>query len=300
MHRCCFLTALLTLLVATALLTPTTARLAPGDQSPMSITARAEPPGLLISRQLAESLKLSVNDQISLSSHPSGTKPRSFRVAGIYEPMPDPMRLGSERLEARLHLPDLLELAADPAEPLSAESVTAINVALKDHADVSAFARDLSAKVPGVIVRPTAHGEQEASVFVVLERFHLAIALVTVVASTVFLLALMVMLVEERRKTVGILRIIGLRRGRILAQVFAEGLLIAAAGALFGILLAAASEDLINRFFQWRYDTSLLFVHITPQVAWRSLLIAVPLGILASVVASWTLLRRDPLSLAGR
>ncbi len=59
--------------------------------------------------------------------------------------------------------------------------------------------------------------------FVVLERFHLAIAIVTVVASTVFLLALMLMLVDERRETVGILRLIGLPTRRILLQVFVEG-----------------------------------------------------------------------------
>ena len=117
----------------------------------------------------------------------------------------------------------------------------------------------------------------------VLERFHLAIAIVTIVASTMFLLALSVMLVDERRETVGILRLIGLTTRRILAQVFVEGLFIAVAGALFGLGLALASEGLINRYFQWRYDTALVFVRITPAVALRSVVVAVPLGALASV-----------------
>ena len=42
---------------------------------------------------------------------------------------------------------------------------------------------------------------RQAGPFVVLERFHLAIAIVTIIASTVFLLALTVMLVDERRAT---------------------------------------------------------------------------------------------------
>jgi len=54
---------------------------------------------------------------------------------------------------------------------------------------------------------------------------------VTVIASSIFLLALMMMLVDERRSTVGILRLIGYRRRRILMYVFVEGLIIAAAGA---------------------------------------------------------------------
>jgi len=123
---------------------------------------------------------------------------------------------------------------------------------------------------------------------------------VTVVGSAVFLLALMVMLVDERRGTVGILRLIGFTRRRILIQVLAEGTLIALAGATFGILFALSSQSLFNRFFQWRYDTALVFLRITPHVVAQSLALAVPLGIAASLIASWTLLRRQLLALLRR
>ena len=43
---------------------------------------------------------------------------------------PDPIRITSERLEVRLHLPDLQSLTADPADPASAEALSSINVAL--------------------------------------------------------------------------------------------------------------------------------------------------------------------------
>ncbi len=154
--------------------------------------------------------------------------------------------------------------------------------------------------MPGAVARPTSAPDDRTSTFVVLERFHLAIAIVTVVGSAVFLLALMVMLVEERRGTVGILRLIGFTRRRILLQVFAEGALIAVAGALFGVLFALASQGVFNRFFQWRYDTALVFLRITPRVALQSVAMAIPLGILASLVASWTLLRRELLTLIRR
>ena len=52
-------------------------------------------------------------------------------------------------------------------------------------------------------------------------------------------------------------------------------------------------EGSFNRFFQWRYDTALVFVHVTPKVALRSVLVAVPLGILASLLSTWSLLRRE-------
>jgi putative ABC transport system permease protein len=259
-------------------------------------------PTILITHQLATAEGLRIDDTVAFSSKPDGSAARRFRIAGIYEPVPDPMRLAVKRFEARLHLPDLLSLTADPADPLDVESVTAINVTLKNPADADAFARDVSAAIPipQLTARPAQGGEGSATVFVVLDRFHFAIAVVTVIASTVFLLALMVTLVEERRETVGILRLIGLRKSRILLQVFAEGLLIATAGALFGIVFAAALQGAVNAFFQWRYDTALIFVRITPQIAVRSVLLAIPLGVLASLISSWTLLRSNVLDLARR
>jgi putative ABC transport system permease protein len=221
-------------------------------------------------------------------------------VAGIYEPTPDPMRLGAVPREVRLHLTDLLALEHGPATPAGTEHVESINVALRNPDDAQAFAADVNARIPGVFARRTTGASGSGSTFVVLERFHLAIAAVTIVAATVFLLALTIMLVDERRATVGVLRLIGLPARRILVQVLIEGLLIAGAGALFGLLLALASEGIINRFFQWRYDTALIFVKVTPEVAATCVAIAVPLGAAATVAASWALLQRSGLRLARR
>jgi putative ABC transport system permease protein len=210
------------------------------------------------------------------------------------------MRLGSARLEVRLHLPDLLEMTAKPSDPMDAETVDAINVALADPSQARAVGRRLVNAVPGASIQQTGDDQRRAAPFVVLERFHLAIAIVTVLASSVFLLALMLMLVEERRATVGILRLIGFRRSRILQHVLAEGVVIALAGALFGIVLSLLMEGGINRFFQWRYDTALIFVRVTPGVALRSLAIAVPLGVAAIFASSWSLLRGEVFALNRR
>jgi putative ABC transport system permease protein len=260
----------------------------------------AEPPAILVSRQLLESERLSVGDVVVLSAEPSGARPRRFRIAGRYEPVPDPARLGQPRLEARLHLPDLLDLRGQPGDPQKSESVGALNVRLRDPSDAAAFARELSARLPGVVARPTAHGDRSVELMQILDRFHMAIALVTVIASSLFLLALMVMLVDERRGTVAVLRLIGLRRRRILQQVLLEGLLIAAAGAVLGIALAVALEGVFNRFFQWRFDTTLVFEHVSLRIAWRSALVSIPLGVLATLASSWRLVRGDAATLTRR
>ena len=255
---------------------------------------------VLVSRQFAAVEGLRPGDTVQLSPDAGGARARPFRITGIYEPVPDPAQLGSTPRGVRLHLPDLLELTRDPGEPAGTEHVESINIALADPDDARSFAEDLNARMPGVAARPAAGAAGSPATFRVLRTFHLAIALVTILASTVFLLALTIMLVDERRETVGLLRLIGLPSRRILVQVCLEGLLIAVAGGLFGLLLAAGSEAGINAFFQWRYDTALVFVRITPYVAALCLAVAIPLGTVATVAASWVLLRRNALRLARR
>lgn len=257
---------------------------------------RDGPPELLVSRQLLEAQHLSVGEVVSISADPKGDQPQPFRIAGVYEPLPDPMRLGALRHEVRLHLPDLVSLTS------SADSVDAINVALPDPATAAAFAREVAPRLPGMMVRSTSAPDeaQRAATFIVLDRFHLAIAIVTVIGSSVFLLALTLMLVDERRETVGILRLIGFRRRRILLYMLAEGVVLAGTGAITGVVLAALLQGGVNRFFQWRYDTALLFVRVTPGVVARSIAMSVPLGVLASIASSWTLLRHEAISLSRR
>jgi len=255
---------------------------------------------VLISRQLSEGEHIAVGDIVRLAVARDGANVREFQVSGIYEPTPNPSRLGAVIREVRMHLPDLLEMTRRPGMPAGSEAVESINVTLVDPDDARPFAREVAARMPGITARPTRGADDAAGVFVVLERFHLAIAIVTILASTVFLLALTIMLVDERRAAVGVLRLIGLPTRRILAQLFIEGVLIAAVGSLFGLLLALGSESLINRFFQWRYDTALVFVRVTPGVAAVCVAIAVPLGVSATLGAAWVLLRRSGLKLARR
>ncbi len=199
-----------------------------------------------------------------------------------------------------MHLPDLLDLSANAGNPLDAETVDAVNVALADRAGTRDLLRRVMNAVPGITAQRTGDNERRAAPFVVLERFHLAIAIVTVIASSVFLLALMLMLVEERRATVGVLRLIGFRRSRILQHVLAAGVVIAIAGAALGIVLSVLMQGGINAFFQWRYDTALVFVRITPGVALRSIAVSIPLGVAAIFASSWSLLRGEAFSLTRR
>jgi ABC-type lipoprotein release transport system permease subunit len=199
-----------------------------------------------------------------------------------------------------MHLPDLNAVVAGPIDREAADAISAINIRLTDPNDGAAFVSAIASRAPGIVARPTARARDGSDPFAVLERFHFAVAIVTVLGSTAFLLALMVMRAEERKETVGIVRLIGISERSILLGVLVEGLLIATAGAVFGILLAVGTQGAVNRFFQWRYDTTLVFVRVTLSIALRSIALSVPLGILAGVVGSWPLLRRDIVALVRR
>jgi predicted lysophospholipase L1 biosynthesis ABC-type transport system permease subunit len=267
---------------------------------PCPSAAQAPASDVLITRQFAAEAGLAPGDVVRLGTRADGTGARAFRIAGLYEPTPDPARLGAVPREVRMHLPDLLALTRDPNVAAGSESIDGINVALVEPDGADAFVGDVNARLPGVRAVRADRAGDAAGTFTVIERFHVAIATVTIAAATVFLLALTIMLVDERRETVGILRLIGLPVRRILTQILLEGLFVAAAGAALGLLLALLSEGVINRFFQWRYDTTMLFVAITPRVALLCAWIAVPLGASATVLASWALLRRGGLRLVRR
>jgi len=256
-------------------------------------------PDVLVTRQLAARARLAVGDVVTFTTDPAGAHATRFHVAGIYEPTPDPMRFTAQRMEARMHLPDLTRMTMDSTDPASAESVDAINVRLVDPAGAQPFRLDVRTRVPGITAYPTARSP-DRDPFAVLDRFHVAISIVTVLGGTAFLLALMIIRAEERREIIGLLRLVGISRRSLLAAVLLEGLLIAAIGAVFGIVLALAGQGIVNRIFQARYDTALVFVRVTPSIALRSIAFSVPLGVAAGLAASWTILGRDVLSLFRR
>jgi ABC-type lipoprotein release transport system permease subunit len=262
--------------------------------------SRAPDKDILLSRQLMRDAGVRVGDTVTIAAAPDGSGAATFRVVGVYEPTPDPRKFSAQRLEARLHLPDLIALTEEPADPGSSDIVNTINLALVDRKDADGVAAAIARRVPGTRVESTEGSGNPNDPFVVLDRFHWAIAIVAVTGSTAFLLALMVMRAEERRDMIGILRLMGVSSRSILIEVLLEGVLIAVAGAVFGIVVAVAAQGAINRFFQWRFDTSLVFVRVTAAIAWQAVAFAMPLGVLAGLAASWTLLRRSVVSLMGR
>src|SRR5207247_5416511 len=131
----------------------------------------------------------------------------------------------------------LVRLTADPRDPGDQESVTAINVRLVNPAEAGQFRVEIRNRVPGLTAASTARAP-ENDPFAVLDRFHVAISIVTVLGGPGFLLALMIIRADERREMIGLLRLVGISHRSLLAAVLLEGFFIAVIGAMFGIVIA--------------------------------------------------------------
>lgn len=136
--------------------------------------------------------------------------------------------------------------------------------------------------------------------FQVVSRFHRAIGVITIVASSVFLLCIMVLKVEERRRDVAALRLIGISRASVVRSIIIESALVAVLGSILGVALGWAASLLVNWHYQALYRTPLEFSIVTPPVVAFAVSLSLLLGIGAGLLASLRLARTPPLELLGR
>ena len=190
---------------------------APGAGSPRLPSSAASP----------RSSSLRVGDTVRL-----GTAPDSMRavatVAAIYEPRPDPAEITRDERHVRLHLPDLAALlgAPDRVDRFGIGLVPGIAGGQRRRR-----ARAQRVRVPGLSPRRPSPSESSQT-FLVVSRFHRAIAVITIVASAVFLLCIMLLKVEERRMDAAVMRFVGVRRRTIFGALLLEAALVAVAGSV--------------------------------------------------------------------
>lgn len=249
--------------------------------------------GLAIERRFAETARLHVGDTVRLSSSVIGSRPA--RVEAIYEPAPDPATIMRRDFHVRLHLADLAELTGLP------DRVDRIGVVLRPGVGVDSAAARLNRTAFGYDVFPSrAIASQSSTTFVVVSRFHRAIAIISVLASTVFLLCLMLLKVEERRRDVAMLRFTGISRRTVFTALVIEAAVIAFAGSIIGAGIGAVASALVNAYYQRVFDTALVFSQITSSTLFFAMGMSVVLGIGAGALAAWRMVRTAPVQLWSR
>ena len=142
--------------------------------------------------------------------------------------------------------------------------------------------------------------ERTSGTFTVIARFQQAIAWLALAAGAVFLVTLMVLKVEERRRELAALTLIGVSRRTILSSLVLESLAVALLGAALGVGIGLFASRVINAYFRAYYRTDLVFSRVGTDVALAAVLVALPVGVVAAFVATWRLLRSRALVRGAR
>jgi putative ABC transport system permease protein len=256
--------------------------------------AVAQVSNVAVERRLAQELGLSVGDTLRMGPA-SDSITRLVRVAAVYEPRPDPAEIAKRERHVRMHLPDLASLLGVP------DRVDRLSIGLNPGIPADSALAALNGTAFGYRAYATAAIASESSqTFLVVSRFHRAIAVITIVASAVFLLCIMLLKVEERRLDAAVMRFVGVRRRTIFGALLLEAGLVAAFGSILGTGLAFLAGAATNAYYGRFFDTGLIFSLITPDLVFFSVALSLALGIAAGAVAAWRLVHTRPLVLWGR
>jgi len=249
---------------------------------------------LAIERSAAEELGVQVGDTVRLGAAPD-TLNRLAVVSAIYQARPDPAEISRRAPRVRLHLPDLAGLLGAP------DRVDRFGVGLVPGVPPDSAVAALNRSAFGFRAHPSAAIASESSqTFKVVSRFHRAIAVITIVASAVFLLCIMLLKVEERRMDAAVMRFVGVRRRTIFWALVLEAALIAVAGSVLGAGLAFLAGAATNAYYRRFFDTELIFSLITPRILVFSVCLSLVLGIAAGAIAAGRLVQTRPMVLWGR
>jgi putative ABC transport system permease protein len=141
---------------------------------------------------------------------------------------------------------------------------------------------------------------ESSTTFLVVSRLHRAIGEITIVDSAVFLLYIIQLKVDERRRDVAALRLMGISARTIVRSVVLESALIATFGSVAGVGLGAVVSAFVNWHYQRVYRTPLTFSLVTGEIVAIAVGLSLGLGLGAGWLAAQRLVRRPPLSLFGR
>lgn len=249
---------------------------------------------IAVERRFAEDARVKVGDSVWVATTADAPE-HLARIAAIIEPAADPATIMRRDYKVRLHLPDLAALLGQP------DRVDRFAVALEPGVNPDSAAERLNRVAFGYQVFPSQEiASQSSTTFLVVSRFHRAIAIISILASATFLLCLMVLKVEERRLDVAVLRFTGISRRTVFKSLLLEAMVIAVVGAVVGTGLAAVASGVVNWSYQRSFSTALIF----SLLQWRTILFAVTLSIIlglgAGALAAWRLVRTPPLTLWRR
>jgi putative ABC transport system permease protein len=251
---------------------------------------------IAIDESFAAEAHLKVGDRVAVSALPDPSAPaESVIVGAIVRRGADPSEVARGDFAVRMHLDQLQRISG------YGDRVDRFAIATRPAADVDRLLERINHVAFGFrAYRSRDIAVETSRTFQVVSRFHRAIGVITIVASSIFLLCIMVLKVEERRRDIAALRLMGISRASVVRSIIIEAAVVAVLGSVLGVALGWVVSLFVNWHYQALYRTPLYFSIITPPIVLLAVSLSLVLGIGAGILASMRLVRTPPLALFGR
>ena len=189
-------------------------------------TPPARPPRTVaIDERLATDAKVRVGDRIVLAPTPGGPGD-TVVVAALIQRRADPSEVARAEYRVRMHLDELQRLTG------YGDRVDRFAVATPSPSATDSAIRTINTAAFGFrAYRSHDIAVETSRTFLVVSRFHRAIGVITIVASAIFLLCIMLLKVDERRRDVAALRLMGISASSIVKSVMVESAVVAVIAA---------------------------------------------------------------------
>ena len=261
---------------------------------------------ITIDERLATASGIVLGDSVRLAPMASAPTGQWVRIGAITRRSADPSEIARSEYRVRLHLDQLQGLTGvgDRIGRFAVQTQQGAGAprgAVTRATGPDSVSAAINAMAFGFRAYPAAEVAIETSAtFRVVNRFHRAIGIITIVASAIFLLCITLLKVDERRREVGALRLLGLSRATVVRSVMLEASLIALLGSALGAGFGAAASAIVNWYYQGVYATPLKFALVTPAIVAIAVTLSLLLGIVSGYLAAQRLVRTAPLELVGR
>ncbi|HMQ49722.1 MAG TPA: ABC transporter permease [Saprospiraceae bacterium] len=265
---------------------------------------------MLISRDLAEKLKLKLRSKVVLTFQDEHAEivSAAFRVVGIYDTGNNPFDLANVFIRANDLNQLLLGAAADSlGYPIAHEMA----ILLDETNQVNSIATDLQKKLPHTKVQTYREVSPD------LELYESQMKTISMVYLTIIMLALifgiintMLMAVLERFRELGMLMAIGMNKLRVFLMIVLEALLLGIVGAPLGIMLGAATIAYLKKYgldmsmyaeSLSNYGmSSIIYFDVDPAVYQQVAVAVVFTAVLASLYPAFKAIRLKPVEALGK
>jgi putative ABC transport system permease protein len=260
-------------------------------QSIDSTPARHAPRTIAIDERLASDAGIKVGDRIVVATTPGGAGD-SVIVAAIIRRRADPSEVARAEYRAIMHLDELQSLVG------YGDRVDRFAVSTRGAVATDSAIRDINDAAFGFqAYRSRDIAVETSRTFLVVSRFHRAIGVITIVASAIFLLCIMLLKVDERRRDVAALRLMGISARSIVRSVMVEAALVAVVGSVVGVGLGWVAAQIINWHYRAVYRTPLAFALVTPDIVFLAVALSLVLGLAAGLLAAQRLVHMPALEL---